>query len=591
MLRPALNSLPVRLETAFRWNRDTVSLHQERTPVMPNTLMKMCILIAAALLAGSKANAQEEQLAKVTKPLAYRGSFEAEVDDNGNLVITPIIVVPVTEERRGTRNVWRTVKEPREETYTVDVGGQKEIRTRTVEVSRQISEQIPYTYSVAVGKPEVREPLKSPKLYYFTAPENIDLELPVSPLAPVGANIKSSKDAIFVRATSDVLRAAQLFEESIRRQTELTGIDPSRPQYIVVLDEPFDEAALARAREQRISIPSLAATLSRGDAATKAIGQVGTIVMAANSPDRLLLETTYEVTVCQPEERTRTVIVRQPDGSDVTQEDRYTVMVPHKEIKQGRLDSPVIYEVPDSMVPFGKQATDRGLFQENRSVIFVMTTKEAFDVYHMLNDAARLLREAGVTPPKRPDFIVVQGETFNYATASSGREVLDTTSPDSEPARREPEMPAPTETVRTASPIWPLPTDKSAWIGSLPFTQKALNGKAMVLWFFEEGCPRCKAKWRELNSLPLAFRGKPVVFVAVNSGNSPELVADYVKQNKVNLAVIADTDRQLEKLADFGEISLNNIYQVAIMTPDGQLHPADANDLKGTAEAAMKLVK
>lgn len=77
----------------------------------------------------------------------------------------------------------------------------------------------------------------------------------------------------------------------------------------------------------------------------------------------------------------------------------------------------------------------------------------------------------------------------------------------------------------------------------------------------------------------------------MTEAHSPEVVADYVKQNKVNLAVIADTDRQLEKLAGVGEISLTNIYQAIIMTPDGQLHRADANNLKATAEAAVKLMK
>jgi len=138
---------------------------------------------------------------------------------------------------------------------------------------------------------------------------------------------------------------------------------------------------------------------------------------------------------------------------------------------------------------------------------------------------------------------------------------------------------------------WPLPAEKTAWINSLPFTQKNLNGKAMVLWFFEEGCPKCRAQWKELNSLPLDYRGKPVVFVAVNSGNSPEAVAEYVKKNKVNLAVIADTDRQLEQFAGVGEISLENIWQAVIMTPDGKLHRANANELKATAKEAMKLVR
>ena len=452
--------------------------------------------------------------------------------------------------------------------------GKKETRTRTVDVQQQVREQVPFTFTVTLGKPEVRKAITMPKLYYFNS--NVDVDFPISPVAPFAGNVRSSVDAIFVRTTSDVRRADQLFEESTRRHLELTGISPPRPYYIVVLDESYDETAVANARELRIANPSMAKSLSLTDATGESVGHPGTIVISDDSSDSLLLDTTYEVTVCQPEQRTRTVNIM-TDGQAVPTEEVYTVMVPHKEKKQGRLESPVIYDAAESTLLPGKQVTDKGQFSEARSVLFASTTADAQKLHHMLNDAERLLRDAGVTPPKRPDFIVVGGEKFDYAAANANVDAkmngVPAVSPSSSP------------------PAWPLPTDKSAWIGSLPFTQKTLNGKVMVLWFFEEGCPKCKAKWRELNSLPVSYKGKPVIFVAVNSGNSREAVADYVRENKVNLAVIADTDRQLEKLGGFGEISLNNVYQVAIMTPDGQLHQADPNDLKATAEAAVKLVK
>ena len=534
---------------------------------MPNPLIKITILLASALLTGSTANAQEAEKPEVLKPIAYRGSFEATVDDKGNLVITPTVIVPVTEERQATRTVCRTVTEPKEETYTVEVDGKKETRTRTVDVQRQVSEQVPFTFTVTLGKPEVREAITMPKLYYFNS--NVDVDFPISPVAPFAGNVRSSVDAIFVRAASDVRRAVQLFEESTRRHLELTGISPPGPYYIVVLDESYDETAVANARELRIANPSMAKSLSLTDATGESVGRPGTIVISDDSSDSLLLDTTYEVTICQPEQRTRTVNIM-TDGQAVPKEEFYTVMVPHKEAKQGRLESPVIYDASENTLLPGKQVTDKGQFSEARSVLFVGTTADAKKLHHMLNDAERLLRDAGVTPPKRPDFIVVEGETFDYTAAAKANADAKMST--------EPGVPSSAAGSNSAAPTWPLPTDKSAWIGSLPFTQKTLNRKAMVLWFFEEGCPKCKAKWRELNSLPLTYKGTPVIFVAVNSGNSPESVADYVKQNKVNLAVIADTDRQLEKLSGFGEISLNNVYQVAIMTPDGQFHPADAND-------------
>ena len=379
-------------------------------------LFKINFLLAIAVLMRSIANAQQSPQPEVSKPIAYRGSFDAKVDDKGNLVITPIVSVPVSKVHQGTRNVCKTVTEPKEEIYTIEVGGKKEQRTRTVNVSRQVCEEVPYTYTTTVCEAELREALINPKVFQVWTPFTKE----------VRGDIAKELTAAFGNAT-----------------------DASRPQ-----------------------------------------------------------------------------------------------------------------------------------------CLFVKTTEEAEQVHQLIMEANQLIARAG-GGGSAFRYIVVQNETFDYANSLKTRNAEKMATEEMSNSRPSP----PSDFSSKVEMAWPLPTDKSAWIGSLPFTQKTLNGKAMVLWFFEEGCPKCKAKWRDLNSLPLSYKGKPVVFVAVNSGNSPEAVADYVKQNKVNLAVIADTDRQLEKLGDFGEITLENIYQVAIMTPDGQLHRADANDLKATSDAAIKLVK
>lgn len=379
---------------------------------MPNLLFRIIILFTAALLAGRTANAQENGQPEVSKPIALRGSIVAKIDDKGNLSITRVVSVPITEERRATRTICKTVIDTIEETYTADVAGKKEIRTRKVDVPRQVSEVEPYTYTVTICKPEVREELINPK----------------------------------------ILRVGSPF---------LKEVDPG-----IVTEVAFNHVTFDK------NLPSL-----KGDS----------------------------------------------------------------------------------------------------QCAFVKTTEEAERVNQMIVSANELLGQA-LGDSAKYSYIIVTGETFDYAAAAK--------------ANVEAKMnEVPATSLGSAIASWPLPTDKSAWINSLPFSQKTLNNKAMVLWFFEEDCPKCKAKWLELNSLPVLYRGKPVIFVAVNSGNSSDAVADYVKQNKVNMAVIADTDRQLEKLAGVGEISLNNIYQAAILTPDGQLHRADASDLNAAAIAAVELVK
>jgi len=75
-----------------------------------------------------------------------------------------------------------------------------------------------------------------------------------------------------------------------------------------------------------------------------------------------------------------------------------------------------------------------------------------------------------------------------------------------------------------------LPRDPTAWLNSPPLSVDALKGKGVVLWFFEEQCPRCRAKWPGMYELAKRFEGQPVVFIAVNSGTSPIEVAQYARE-------------------------------------------------------------
>src|SRR5215475_14011153 len=70
-----------------------------------------------------------------------------------------------------------------------------------------------------------------------------------------------------------------------------------------------------------------------------------------------------------------------------------------------------------------------------------------------------------------------------------------------------------------------LPSEAAVWLNSPPLTVDALKGKGVFLWFFEETCPTCRGKWPGLYELARRFEGQPVVFIAVNSGNSPVEVA------------------------------------------------------------------
>lgn len=132
-----------------------------------------------------------------------------------------------------------------------------------------------------------------------------------------------------------------------------------------------------------------------------------------------------------------------------------------------------------------------------------------------------------------------------------------------------------------------LPSDPSQWINSAPITAEALKGKAAVLWYFEEDCPRCRAKWPELVNMAKSFEGKPIVFIAVNSGNARPSVEQYVRGVRLPWPVIVDPLREFEKSSNVGEISLQNIYQMKLIMPDGSMRSGNFGDVKASAEAAL----
>lgn len=75
--------------------------------------------------------------------------------------------------------------------------------------------------------------------------------------------------------------------------------------------------------------------------------------------------------------------------------------------------------------------------------------------------------------------------------------------------------------------------------------------------------------------------------VAVNSGSSLSKVSDYVKKNRLNMPVVADIDRSLERSAGLTkQISLQNIYQARILKPDGTTIRTDPRDLEAAMERA-----
>ena len=135
----------------------------------------------------------------------------------------------------------------------------------------------------------------------------------------------------------------------------------------------------------------------------------------------------------------------------------------------------------------------------------------------------------------------------------------------------------------------PFPSDPNAWINSGPLSVSGLKGKGIVLWFFEEDCPRCRAKWPELIETAKKYEGQPVVFIAVNSGNPKAKTEGYVRQLKVPWPVLVDSSRDFEKACGLiQEISLQNIWQIRYIKPDGEILAGVNDDLEDIADKAVE---
>jgi len=131
-----------------------------------------------------------------------------------------------------------------------------------------------------------------------------------------------------------------------------------------------------------------------------------------------------------------------------------------------------------------------------------------------------------------------------------------------------------------------LPHLPSNWMNSEPLSLEQLEGKGIVVWYFEEQCPKCERKWPDLLATAGQYRDKPVVFIAVNSGNSPQQIAGYLQRNQIRWPVIIDPDRSFEKESLGRVISLQDIYAVRVRTGDGKWMDANVRHFERAIEKA-----
>lgn len=132
-----------------------------------------------------------------------------------------------------------------------------------------------------------------------------------------------------------------------------------------------------------------------------------------------------------------------------------------------------------------------------------------------------------------------------------------------------------------------LPANPTVWINSPPISNEMLAGKAAVLYFFEETCPRCVEAWPRNLTAATKFDGSPVMFIGVNSGTPRPQLEAYLRKHNVKWPVICDSDRSFERQFDF-TISLENIKQVRMLMPDGKFKTGEADNIEGSGTDALR---
>lgn len=148
---------------------------------------------------------------------------------------------------------------------------------------------------------------------------------------------------------------------------------------------------------------------------------------------------------------------------------------------------------------------------------------------------------------------------------------------------------AQSESLPDAPPA--LPSDPQQWINASPLSYESFRGKGVVLWYFEETCPRCARKWPGMLKMSQDMADQPVLFLAVNSGKDRKAIQSYVRKHKIDWPVLVDPDRTFEAASGVPQISLQNIYTMRLVTSDGGFTYGYWDDWKKSLDLALRDAK
>jgi len=126
------------------------------------------------------------------------------------------------------------------------------------------------------------------------------------------------------------------------------------------------------------------------------------------------------------------------------------------------------------------------------------------------------------------------------------------------------------------------PLFPATWLNGPRLSVEGLGGKVVILWFFNPAHERAREEWNTVLESAQTYKDKPVVFIAVNSGNDAKTVEQTIIKWKINWPVILDQDRVYEKDTDVTAIGGDNYCQVMVITPKGDMVQGDWTDVDST---------
>lgn len=131
-----------------------------------------------------------------------------------------------------------------------------------------------------------------------------------------------------------------------------------------------------------------------------------------------------------------------------------------------------------------------------------------------------------------------------------------------------------------------LPSFKAKTIDGQELSSKALRGKKVLILFFNTHCRACRQELRYINEkLGDTRKNKRVLIVAVGRDNSGEELLAFRSAMKLDLAMIADPERQIYKL--FAKSQIPRTY---LFNKRGELIHQTRNFIREKCDEMLELL-